>query len=176
MAQCATAAGRTAPGTTIENRAPAPGTFSAQTRPPAAASRPRVIERPIPVPNDVCASRSPAVETLEQVIELARIEPGAVVRDRDMQSIRLDPGVHDDLPIGRRVLRRVLEQVRQRHRRQARVDFDLHLRVGIHAHARVPPAHAGRAPTAASTTSAAATHCRSMRIAAASMRAMSRMS
>ena len=36
------------------NRAPAPGTFSAQTRPPAAASSPRVIDRPIPVPKVVC--------------------------------------------------------------------------------------------------------------------------
>jgi hypothetical protein len=49
---CGTAAVRTAPGTTIENFAP-PATFSAQIRPPAAASSPLVIESPIPVPNVV---------------------------------------------------------------------------------------------------------------------------
>ncbi|HKW85240.1 MAG TPA: cytochrome P450, partial [Burkholderiaceae bacterium] len=48
---CTTGTGRTAPGTAIENRAPAPGIFSAQTRPPSAASRPRVIDNPMPVPN-----------------------------------------------------------------------------------------------------------------------------
>ena len=56
---CATVAARTGPGTTIVNRAPAPGTFSAQTRPPAAASSPRVIESPMPVPNDAWRAARP---------------------------------------------------------------------------------------------------------------------
>ena len=60
------AVARTAPGTTIENRAPAPGTFSAQTCPPAAVSIPRVIESPIPVPIELSRAA--------QVVELgARI-------------------------------------------------------------------------------------------------------
>ena len=45
--------------------------------------------------------------------------------------------MHDDLPVGRRVLRRVLEQVRQRDRREARIDLHLHVRVRIHTQARV---------------------------------------
>ena len=38
-----------------------------------------------------------------------------------------------DRPVRRRVLRGILEQVRQCHRRQARIDLHLQLRVGIHA-------------------------------------------
>ena len=90
MRYCATVPARTAPGTTIENRAPAPGTFSAQTRPPAAASSPRVIDSPMPVPNVDWRGRASAIEALEQMIELARIEPGPVVGDRDVQSVALD--------------------------------------------------------------------------------------
>ena len=41
---------RTAAGTTIVNCAPPSGTFSHQMRPPSAASSPRVIARPRPVP------------------------------------------------------------------------------------------------------------------------------
>ena len=51
--------GRIAPGTTIENRAPAPGAFSAQTRPPIAFSNPRAIASPMPVPGAVCCASRP---------------------------------------------------------------------------------------------------------------------
>ena len=76
---CATVTARVAPGTTSVNLAPAPGTFSAQTRPPTAASNPRVIESPIPVPNDAWRERAAAVETLEEMIELGRVEAWAMV-------------------------------------------------------------------------------------------------
>ena len=52
-----------------------------------------------------------AVEALEEVFELARVEPRAVVRHGDTQTVRFHAGMHQDLLLGRRVLRRVLEQV-----------------------------------------------------------------
>ena len=51
--------GRIRPGTTIENLAPAPGLYSAHTRPLAAASSPRLIASPIPVPGDSCRAVRP---------------------------------------------------------------------------------------------------------------------
>ena len=59
---------RTNRGTTIENRAPVAGKSSADTVPPAAASRPRAIDRPIPVPV-VCLARTAAIKPLEQVVQ-----------------------------------------------------------------------------------------------------------
>ena len=56
-----------------------------------------------------------------------------MVRHRDVQAVGLHSGVNDDLAIRRRVLRRVLEQVRQGDRGDSRIDFDLGLLVGIHA-------------------------------------------
>ena len=47
------------PGTTIVNRAPAPGAFSPQTRPSAAVSKPRVMASPIPVPGTTCLAERP---------------------------------------------------------------------------------------------------------------------
>ena len=72
----------------MENLAP-PGTFSAQIRPPAAASSPRVIERPIPVPKRRLTSRMATIEALEQMFELSGIEPRSAIGDRYMQAIAL---------------------------------------------------------------------------------------
>ena len=44
------ATGWPTPGMTIVKHAPPPAAFSPQTRPPSAASRPRVIASPIPLP------------------------------------------------------------------------------------------------------------------------------
>ena len=137
IATASTVGARTDPGTAIENLAPASATFSAQIRPPAADSSPRVIERPMPVPNDACARRSAAIEALEQMLELARIEAGPAIGHRDVQAVPFDLGLHENLAVLRRVVRGVLEHVRQRHRCQPWIDLHLHLGVRIHAQ-RVP--------------------------------------
>ena len=46
------------------------------------------------------------------MIEFARVGQ-AVVRDRHAQSLAFDASLHGDLPVGRRVSRRVLDQVGQ---------------------------------------------------------------
>ena len=56
---CATVTARVGPGTTSVNLAPAPGTFSAQTRPPTAVINPRAIDSPIPVPDAACREARP---------------------------------------------------------------------------------------------------------------------
>ena len=48
-----------AAGTTIVNWAPPPGQFSAQIRPCSTASRPRAIQRPMPVPDVRVFAASP---------------------------------------------------------------------------------------------------------------------
>ena len=51
-----------------------------------------MIESPIPVPNDAWRAAASAVEALEEVIEFARVEAGAMVRDRHLQSRRRPRG------------------------------------------------------------------------------------
>ena len=98
-----------------------------------------------------------------------------MVGHRDVQPVVFDARLHDDLAIGGRVLRRVLEHVRQRDRRETRID--LRFRSASASTRSACPSRACRTwQLAASTTSAGVTHCRSTWIAAASMRAMSRMS
>ena len=57
--QASLSTARVAPGTSIENRAPAPGAFSAHTRPPMAFSNPRAIASPMPVPGVACWAPRP---------------------------------------------------------------------------------------------------------------------
>ena len=129
-------------------------TFSAQTRPPAAASSPRVIDSPIPVPNDDLPRRASAVEALEEVIELAGIEPGPVVGHRRpaARRVRRAPCTTMSRSAGEYCAafssrcdsaadasRGSISTSRQRR----------HPRAG-----RAPRAHAARAPSAASTMSA----------------------
>jgi hypothetical protein len=68
------------------------------------------------------------------VIQLGWVETRSVIHDRHVQAVSLDARLHQDVTVGRRVLRRILEQVRERRRREARIDFDRQIRIRIHAH------------------------------------------
>ena len=87
-----------------------------------------------------------AVEALEQVIELARIQSRAMVRDGDAQSVPFHARMDENRPIRRRILRRVLEQVRQCNRREARIDLHLHVPHRRPHPVRAPRAHVGCVP------------------------------
>ena len=56
---------------------------------------------------------APAIEALEQVIQLAGIESRTVIGDGDRDAVRLGPRIDDDVAIGGRVARGILEQMRQ---------------------------------------------------------------
>ena len=156
---------------------PRPGTFSAQTRPPAAASSPRVIDSPIPVPNVDLARHATAVEAFEQVIELAGVEARALIGDRDLEARRRSTrAAHADRPVRWRILRRVLQQVRQRRRHQARIDLDFGIGVGVDANRRGPPARVARVPSRRPRYRPGSPTGDRRRMRPASIRAMSRMS
>jgi len=57
----------------------------------------------------------------------------ALVRHRDMEAVELDAGFDEYCEIGRRILRGIFEQVRQRDRGDAGIDLDLGLLVGVNA-------------------------------------------
>ena len=67
------------------------------------------------------------------MFELTRIEARTAVGHCHVQAIVLDAGLDDDLAIGRRVLRGVLEHVRERDRHQTRIDFGFEVSLGVHA-------------------------------------------
>ena len=56
-----------------------------------------------------------------------------MVGHRDVKAVGLNSGVNENVAIGWRVQRRVLDQVGQGDRGDSRIDFDLGLLVGIHA-------------------------------------------
>ena len=78
----------------------------------------------MPVPNVPLAGGTASVEAFEQMIELARIEAGSVVGDRDVQAVRSTRACDENRPVRRRVMRGVLEHVRQRDRGQSWIDLD----------------------------------------------------
>ena len=63
----------------------------------------------------------------------AGIEPGAVIGHRDVEAVGLYAPLHHDFGVARRILRRVLEDVRQRDRGEAGIDLHFHLARSIHA-------------------------------------------
>jgi hypothetical protein len=88
-----------------------------------------------------------AIEALEQVLELAGIEPGPAIGDRHVQPVVLDVRLHDDLAIDGRILRRVLEHMRQGDGRELGIDLRFTIGVGFDAQRvaveRMPHVRAG---------------------------------
>ncbi len=109
---------------TIVNRAPPSGQFSAQTRPCSTASRPRAIQRPIPVPDARVFRGGAAVEAVEHVRQIGRRDARAMVANARSTRPRSDVRATSrrrSVDPGRRVLGGVLEQVGERRRGQPRI-------------------------------------------------------
>ena len=69
----------TSAGTTIVNRAPPSGQFSAEIRPRSTASRPRAIASPIPVPDRRAPGLRAPIEALEEVRQVPRRDTRALI-------------------------------------------------------------------------------------------------
>ena len=115
------------------NRAPAPGAFFAPDPPARGGQQAAGDGQPHSRSGGQLSGRAAPIEPLEQVVQFVRIQAWAVVGHGDVKAVGLYAGFNEDLAIGRRVLRRVLEQVGQCDRGHSRIDLDLGLLVGIHA-------------------------------------------
>ena len=93
-----------------ETRAPPPGRFSAQIRPPCASTSPRAIASPSPAPPRR-AGRIAAPEALEHPAERLGRQPLARVLDDDGHTISLGLDEDRNRAIGWRVPERVREEV-----------------------------------------------------------------
>src|SRR5262245_63267379 len=67
------------------------------------------------------------------MIELGGIESWSSIGNRDVQAVSFDASVDHDLAVRRGILRRVLEQMGERNRRQTWIDLHLLVHVGIDA-------------------------------------------
>ena len=145
---------------------PPPATFSAQTRPPIAVKQPAGNRQAHAGARRRLRRVAPAIESLEQLIDLRRVRVRDPDRDGDREPFGPRRASTMIVAIGGGVARRIVEQVRQRHRRQSRVDVDGPAGVGVDPH--VAAVDAWRAcAMAASTTSAGVTHSRCTSSAAA---------
>ena len=149
-------------GTAMLKPAPRGATFSAQTRPPSAATRPRVIARPMPVPGHALPEQLAAIERLEQPLELVRLQARALVADLEPQTVGVGPAAHVDRAVAAHTARRsragaraptrpAADRSRRRRRRARR--RGRRARRARSRHARSP---LRRSPPASSTRAAAA--------------------
>ena len=81
-----------AAGTTMVNAAPPSGQFSAQTRPRSTASRPRAIQRPMPVPEARDRAAVASIEPFEQVRQIGLERCPGRGRARGCTGLRRSPG------------------------------------------------------------------------------------